>query len=469
MSKTKKLDIFNLFYSSAAVVILIGVIAKLLEWPAQDILITVGLGIEAIVFAVSAIRFIEIKKDNEMATEVTLLKMAESLSLMAEGLAYLSNGKSVAQLHNSTDNFDHGSQSQNYAENATNLIEKMDVLKLTKDMFYHPSWVSLNKEEYAQLTDLFKKLFDKKLPSKDVLPHLNTFPVTFINTLQILTAKKITSKDLEILWKSLIIAEAYYFFETVILEESASEIIIRPKNDTEIQIFGGESPEVITHVKQFHNSNLIVSPAKPFLQDSIYLKDDHLIEYIIEHSDIINEQEVASISNLIILKSDETKTMFWNRFNKIVYDAKSGEGYLLLKAIALSAVNFQNIENGSNLLLDKLEIITDSNIKITRKDVINFPDEDIYFGNDNEFHIKLSELFFNGELGNRKYFDNVIEQLSRDEISNKVALYQLFNLINNDSVEDLLRILKYQLAKTNSSAKGEQLTFVLLCKIFINS
>ena len=50
MSKTKKLDIFNLFYSGAAVVILIGVIAKLLEWPAQDLLITGGLAIEAVVF-----------------------------------------------------------------------------------------------------------------------------------------------------------------------------------------------------------------------------------------------------------------------------------------------------------------------------------------------------------------------------------------------------------------------------------
>ena len=40
----KKLDIFNLFYSGAAVVILIGVIAKLLEWPAQDLLITGGCG-----------------------------------------------------------------------------------------------------------------------------------------------------------------------------------------------------------------------------------------------------------------------------------------------------------------------------------------------------------------------------------------------------------------------------------------
>jgi len=63
--KTKKLDIFNLFYSGAAVVILIGVIAKLLEWPAQDLLITGGLAIEAVVFGVSAIKFIdvEVKQD----------------------------------------------------------------------------------------------------------------------------------------------------------------------------------------------------------------------------------------------------------------------------------------------------------------------------------------------------------------------------------------------------------------------
>jgi hypothetical protein len=288
MSKSRKLDIFNLFYSSAAVVILIGVIAKLLEWPAQDILITVGLGIEAIVFAVSAIRFIDIKKDNEMATEVTLLKMAESLALMAEGLAYLSNGKSVAQIHNNTDDFENGSQSQNYAENATNLIEKMDVLKLTKDIFYHPSWVSFKEEEYAKLTYLFKHLFDKKLPSKNALTHLNKFPVAFIDVLHINTYKKIPSIDLEILWKSLTMAEANYFFEKIVLEESASEIIIRPKIDSEIQIFGGESPEVLAHVKQFHYTNLIISPVKSFLQDAIILKEDNLIEYIIEHSDITN-------------------------------------------------------------------------------------------------------------------------------------------------------------------------------------
>jgi hypothetical protein len=79
MSKTKKLDIFNLFYSGAAVVILIGVIAKLLEWPLQDLLITGGLAIEALVFAVSAIKFVDVKKNVQGATEATLSKVAEGL------------------------------------------------------------------------------------------------------------------------------------------------------------------------------------------------------------------------------------------------------------------------------------------------------------------------------------------------------------------------------------------------------
>ncbi|MEI8141989.1 MAG: hypothetical protein WCG90_03875 [Chitinophagia bacterium] len=79
MAKTKKLDIFNLFYSGAAVVILIGVIAKLLEWPAQDLLITGGLAIEAVVFGASAIKFVEVKKEDQVATEATLSKVADGL------------------------------------------------------------------------------------------------------------------------------------------------------------------------------------------------------------------------------------------------------------------------------------------------------------------------------------------------------------------------------------------------------
>ena len=68
---TKKLDILNLFYSLGAVVILIGVIAKLLEWEVQDIFMTVGLTMEAIVFGVSSIRFIT-KDQNPETVETTI-------------------------------------------------------------------------------------------------------------------------------------------------------------------------------------------------------------------------------------------------------------------------------------------------------------------------------------------------------------------------------------------------------------
>ena len=95
MAKTKKLDIFNLFYSGAAVVILIGVIAKLLEWPAQDLLITGGLAIEAVVFGVSAIKFVEVKKDDQFATEATLSKMAEGLGNLSSGVGEIGTGKAI--------------------------------------------------------------------------------------------------------------------------------------------------------------------------------------------------------------------------------------------------------------------------------------------------------------------------------------------------------------------------------------
>lgn len=98
MSKTKKLDIFNLFYSGAAVVILIGVIAKLLEWPLQDLLITGGLAIEALVFAVSAIKFVDVKQNVQGATEATLSKVAEGLGNM-NGNFDGSSGSDFVQNH----------------------------------------------------------------------------------------------------------------------------------------------------------------------------------------------------------------------------------------------------------------------------------------------------------------------------------------------------------------------------------
>jgi hypothetical protein len=468
MSKTKKLDIFNLFYSGAAVVILIGVIAKLLEWPAQDLLITSGLAIEAVVFGVSAIRFVEVKKNDQAATESTLSKMAEGIGGLSSG-----NRNGVLGINTSGGYFSNDNLTPNYSESSWKLLEQMDILTLTKDMFYHPSWVNLRVEEYTQLTQLFKKLFDKKLPSKDALPFLIKFPVAFpisdVDMLELDSAHVISLEEMEILYKSLNLIGTTYLFEKAVIEQTNTEILIRPKKDFEIQIFGGESAEVIAYAKKFYTANLIISPVQYYLQDSISLKENGLVEYLIAQSNITDEEQVESLSNLLNQKSDDTKKLFWDRFDKITYDSQNGKGYLVLKAFVQSVSNFQNRKNGSNLLLDKVEIITDTNEIITRNDVIHFQDEVVYFGNDNEYNVKLNELFSNDELSHINYFDTIIDKLATDAALTKEGINQLFNLNNVDTVEDLLKTLNRHLAKTKTDPTGAQLSFVLLCKVFINS
>lgn len=58
----KKIDVFNFFYSIGAVVILIGVIAKFLEWQLQDVFLLTGLSVEAMVFTMSSIQYKETEK-----------------------------------------------------------------------------------------------------------------------------------------------------------------------------------------------------------------------------------------------------------------------------------------------------------------------------------------------------------------------------------------------------------------------
>lgn len=461
MQKTKKLDIFNLFYSGAAVVILIGVIAKLLEWPAQDLLITGGLAIEALVFGASAIRFVEVKKDSQAATEATLSKVAERLGNVAAG---------TASVEGFTEN---ETQIVDYTVKTWKELEQMDLLSLTKDIFYHPNWINLESEEYAHLTQVFKRLFDKKLPVKEALEFLIKFPTAFpiadMKVLQLEAAHTITLDEMEVLSKALKLSDVAYMAEDWIFEQTPSEIIIRPKIPTETQIFGGESLLLISHVKNYFENSLIISPNQDFLQDSILLKGDKLVEYLIEKTDVTAEQEVFSMSNILIEKSDDLNIMFWNKFDKVTYDSNNNSGFLLLKALVQSTAHFKNASYGSNLLLEKIVIVTDSFAKISRIDVINYPHEQVNFGADNEYNVKLQELFSNGELDNRRYFEDVIDRLIEEEILAKEDLHRLFELNIEDSLQDLLRSLNYHLAKTNIPATGSQLYFLLLCKVFINS
>jgi hypothetical protein len=121
------------------------------------------------------------------------------------------------------------------------------------------------------------------------------------------------------------------------------------------------------------------------------------------------------------------------------------------------------------VLLNKATIKTANNVSINRLDVVNCSSETVYFGKDNEYNVKLAELFTNGELQNKGHFDALIAKLSEDKVASASELNHVFNLTTEDTVADLLSTLNHHLAKTNSTATGAQLSFVLLCKVFINS
>ena len=80
-----------------------------------------------------------------------------------------------------------------------------------------------------------------------------------------------------------------------------------------------------------------------------------------------------------------------------------------------------------------------------------------------------SNFFTNGELQYKGHFDALIAKLSEDKVASAAELQHVFDLTTEDTVSDLLSTLNHHLAKTNTSATGAQLSFVLLCKVFINS
>jgi hypothetical protein len=524
--KKKKLDIFNLFYSGAAVVILIGVIAKLLEWPAQDLLITGGLAIEAVVFGVSAVKFVEVEEKQEVATEATLAKVADGLGNLATNAAALGgNGAGDTYVNIQTGNPEAESPlapgsgnslkiaSTAYPETSTKLeidikapstpinttkaieeiqqvaptyintpmpsasanasntlwqLEQLDILSLSKDLFYQPEWNRLSTEEYTQISTLFRTLFNKKIPTKESLPFLAQFPVKIpvpeIAQLELSGASNLEVQDVELICKAFEMIKVTNLFEYFILEMAGPNIVIRPKLPKEKIIFGGEDESVLAHCQAFYKNELIASPTIDCLKAIIKLKDQFLVDYLIQKVDIKNEAEFISLSEALASKQDDTKKKLFNKFKKIKYNTQTEAGYVYLKTLTKLGATFADQTIAQDLLKSIIELQVDDNLTITNADVVNSYADVIYFGPKNEYSVVLKDIFLNGELDNLNYFIHLIEKLATDGVAHKSKLLELFNLKEHDSKKEVFNKLNYHLAKTNTVAGGAQLAFILLYK-----
>lgn len=546
--KKKKLDIFNLFYSGAAVVILIGVIAKLLEWPAQDILITGGLAIEAVVFGVSAIKYVEVEEKSEVATEATLAKVADGLGNLANSAAAkdtyinIQTGTGAtetaptgvrttvppAESYATQDPFapqqvvpqhttatinigqvetaptaqstpqpvvevitkpvevpkaksvsiDINTNKANATPEATTSainpahslwqLEQMDILSLAKDLFFQPEWDNLNPEEYVNLSKLFKRVFDKKLPSKESIQFLLQFPVKLpipeLSKLSLTKSHELSVLEVELLAKAFEIVNYTAFLDHFVFEQEGDVITVRTKKVNETQIFGGEQAVILSHTKQFYGNDYIISPNVDCIAEMIKLKDKLLVEQLIQKISIKSEEEFISLSTILVTQPDELKKKLFIKVKKLKFNLSNNTGYSYLKTIVQTAISFRETMVGQNLFKNILEIQVDDSLTITLDDVVNCYAETIYFGPNNEYSVVLSELFVKGELNNLGYVQQIIEKLVADNVASKSKLLQVFNLKEQDTKKDVFTKLNYHLNKTNTAPSGAQLAFILLYK-----
>jgi uncharacterized protein YuzE len=278
------------------------------------------------------------------------------------------------------------------ASNTLWQLEQLDILSLSKDLFYQPEWNRLSTEEYTQISTLFRTLFNKKVPTKESLPFLAQFPVKIpvpeIAQLELSGASNLEAQDVELICKAFEMIKVTNLFEYFILEMVGPNIVIRPKLPKEKIIFGGEEELLLAHCHTFYKNELIASPSIDCLKSIIKLKDQFLVDYLIQKVDIKNEAEFISISEALISKHDDTKKKLFNKFKKIKYNTQTDAGYIYLKTLTKLGATFADQTIAQELIKSIIEIQVDDNLTITNVDVINSYTDVIYFGPKNEYRWK---------------------------------------------------------------------------------
>jgi hypothetical protein len=306
------------------------------------------------------------------------------------------------------------------------------------------------------------------LPNKEALPFLIEFPVKLpipdISKLTLDKSHQLQQNEVEVLCKSFKLIKSTYLFDQFIFEQTQDLCELRPKNAREVQIFGGEDEKVLTYISKFYKKELIVGPSIDCLSDTIKLKGTQLTEYFVEKIDIKNDNQLASLTEILVPSSDLLKMKLLQRFKKIRYDIESNSGYSTIKTIIQLILTFRDRSGAVQVLKQILEIYFEKEKYIILDDVVNYQSDIIYFGSKNEYSVNVNELFLNNELKNIEYVNVLIEKLTQDNVSIKQHLFEVFDLRDQNSKKEVFEKLNYHLNKSNVQPSGAQLAFILLYK-----
>lgn len=486
----KKLDILNLFYSLGAVVILIGVIAKLLEWEVQDIFMTVGLTMEAVVFGVSSIKFINKDKneenydqhaDNQFQKDALKVEPFE-VEPVNDQLIHSYVLPQTIDINNSiqTQSFPQSEQSINYdvkqsieqfAPDLLWQLDKLGIISFPKDIFYQPEWANLSEDQYGTVTELFLALFGKKVVPQKNIPLLKSYdirlPESGIGELKIQNPVSLTEEGL----KALILAFKPYrykgFFDLFVLYTDGKNHFIRSTMENEMQVYSGISLPLENYCKKFHSKELIVSPALDFIAPFVKLKNEILLDYLIKHFDKQNVDALELMVQILFDKNDQTKLFFLDKLKTIEYRPNDEDTFKRVQSIILLLASFTNKHVAKDVLGRILVIPQEVGSK-------NFALEEKLSLNTSSIRLSNNKVFQYTNLFDEKYIHNskLILELQKKLIElNFIDLSTLINLFDADQ-EDSVKVLysKYNkyINKYDLTPNNIQIEFALLCKSLIN-
>lgn len=473
----KKLDLFNFFFSSAAVVILIGVIAKILEWPSQDLLITVGLSIEALVFALSSVKFIEAKKSEQGATEKTLSKMVDGLSPSKAlnvndssdklGLGETKSNK-FESFPSKTSTIHDKLQSEKYS---ISNFEKLSLINVSKDFYYQPDWFVLSEDDYKSLKELIFQLFGKNLPAKSEHLFLKNSPIQLpdysLSELELLSPSKLSPKSLSLLIKSFKLAKFQDFLSNFILQDANDEISIRLRKKSETQVYYESTSLVSGYIETHYKNKLIKAPLSSTVESLIPLKGNELIRHLIDN---VKLKELDKLNDLVELTSNQPdliKIYLINKIGAIEFNTTTNKELDLLIPFTKLLLTLNDTSVAKDSLNKLLTLRINKKTIISLEDVVYYNDSQIYFGEQNEYNLNLSDLFTSRELGLISYFEGVMELIASNAVSENEPIRKLFGLNKLNTIEDLHNKMNRSISiHQDGKPKAGQIAFNLLHKQF---
>jgi hypothetical protein len=476
-----RFDYLNFLYSIGAVIILIGVIAKLLEWEVQDFMMTLGLSTEAVVFGISSVKFIKKQKSIHTHKEIDdtpekpIIEKSdfESLVQSTEILNSRLNSQFIVenppQFGETPENFNFQAPPNLIEYMAPDILWQLDeigIISFPKDIFYQPDWLSFSDEDYNIITQLFLDLFGKKIVSKKYITVLKSYnirlPESGIGDLVIENPRQISSESLHILLLAFNPFRFKSFFDQFKVYTESGLVYIRSSKQNEIQIFGGETTPTLSYCSTYYPSYFIISPNLDFLKPFIKYKNEILLDFLIKGLDASNYEAFDLMTKILFHKQDSTKLYFIENFNGIVFQDTKPNFFQYAKALVYLLVSFNNKVIARNVLNKLISFSIKENVLFHISEIIHFNASTIIVNDINSF--QLTEIFDVEYLNNCKKVHDFINKLIKENFVEEIYINDLFEVDKIDTLKEIYKKYIQYINKYEIIQNAKQISFDIQCK-----